>query len=420
MSISQRVTFLVLAFSVIACAQTKQLFLSEDYKETIKNSLELAIQHGGKAILDENGKSNCDYEMVSGTWEEYEAMWHTGQLIQGLLTAYAVTNNEQALFHARRAGDWWVSRAYPEGHHLAGYVNAAHGGKLGKLINTTTVADGTPGLFDLTDVTKDKKYADVATSAGKWILDNLYLPEERLSYNIVDSETGEIWKDRSPHRQHQGLPFNIRHMARPNAEGYLWGDMYRHTGEQHYLDAFLEICDGLVDTQSDNGWWMEFEPNDPKTGKIHGRFNTWNAEALVEAYDLTKDKKYLDAATETAKALARIQQDNGMIYYNSFTDGTFDKRSPCGSATSFAGILWLRLHELGNPAFEENIKAALQFTLANQYPIDHADENLAGGYLEIRQKGSKKGRIKVIFRDISTSFGMRFLSDVYRHVYKNP
>ncbi|MEM6320275.1 MAG: hypothetical protein AAF960_21580 [Bacteroidota bacterium] len=67
-------------------------------------------------------------------------MWHTGQLIQGLLAAYVVTNYEQALFHARRAGDWWVSRAYPKGHHLAGYVNAAHGGKLGKLINTTTVS----------------------------------------------------------------------------------------------------------------------------------------------------------------------------------------------------------------------------------------------------------------------------------------
>ena len=404
---------LILAFQ--SCAQTQKMSLGDSYKNKIETSLQKSTSHAINSILDENGKSKCDYEMVSGTWEEYEAMWHTGQLIQGLLEAYSVTKNEDALKNAIRAGDWWVSRTFSKGHPLHGYLNGAHGGKLGKLINTTTIADGTPGLFDLTDVTGDRKYADVATSAGKWILENLYIPEERLSYNIVDSETGEIWKDRSPHAQHQGLPFNIRHMARPNAEGYLWADMYRHTKNEKYKSAFLEICDGLVDMQSDNGWWMEFEPNDPKTGKIHGRFNTWNAEALLEAYDLTKNDKYLNAATKTAQALAGVQQKNGVVFYSSYTDGNHDERSPCGSATSFAGIVWLRLYELGNTSFEGNIKKALNFTLSNQFPLNHADENLAGAYLEIRQKGGKKGKLKIIFRDISTSFGMRFLSDVYQH-----
>ena len=49
--------------------------------------------------------------------------------------------------------------------------------------------------------------------------------------------------------------------------------------------------------------------------------------------------------------LASIQQKNGVIFYLSYTDGSVDDRSPCGSGTSFAGILWLRLLELGYARF---------------------------------------------------------------------
>ncbi|WP_344820982.1 hypothetical protein [Aquimarina gracilis] len=399
-------------------AQNPKLRLDENYKSKIEVSLNQAIQHTSEAMLDENGMAKGDYHIITGEWKAYEAAWHTGQAIYGLLEAYQVTGNQKAHDEAIRAGKWWVGLQFPKGHNLEGYLNAKHGNKLGDLINTTTIADGTPGLFNLSDITKDKTYADVATNAGAWILDHLYIPEERLSYNIVDGKTGEIWKDRSPHEQHQNLPFNIKHVARPNAEGYLWKDMYVHTGEERYKDAFLEICDKLIDDQSKNGWWMDFEPNDPTTGKVHGRFNTWNAEALIEAYTLTKEQKYLDAALKTAKALAKVQDKTGVIWYSSYLNGNHDKRSPCGSAASFAGILWLQLYEFGITDFEENIKRALNFTLKNQFSKDHKDPNLAGAYYEIRQKAKKDGTFQLYYRDIATSFGMRFLSKVYQSAYK--
>ncbi len=409
--------FLLLFLALQACGQKQQLGLSNGYRAKIEASLHLGIQHASEACLDEEGKARGDYEMISGKWSEYEPAWHTGQLIQGLLAAYEVTQNKKALEQAKKAGDWWISLQFPKGHILEGYLKAIHGASVGNLINTTTITDGTPGLFDLTDTTGDTKYAEVATAAGKWILDNLYLPEHRLSYNIVDPLTGEIWKDRSPHAQHQGHEITIQQVARPNAEGYLWKDMYLFKGEQRYKEAFLELCDGLIERQSDNGFWMDFEPNDPNTGKIHARFNTWNAEALVEAYILTKDKKYLRAAMKTAEGLASIQQDNGVIFYVSYTDGTVDDRSPCGSGTAFAGILWLRLMELGKPDFLENIKKAMDFTLKNQFSKDHADKNLAGGYFEIRQKAKGNGQMKLIYRDIATAFGLRFLSKVYQYEF---
>lgn len=401
-----------------SCAQLPKLDLEFGYKSKIEKSLERGIHHAAKVCLDKEGKARGDYEMISGEWTEYEPAWHTGQLIQGLLEAYQVTQNEDALTHAQKAGDWWLSLQFPEGHPLYGYLNAIHGANVGNLINTTTITDGTPGLFDLSEVTGDKKYAEVATSAGQWILDNLYLPSYRLSYNIVDPKTGEVWKDKSPHEQHQGHEITIKQVARPNAEGYLWKDMYSFTGDHRYKTAFLELCDGLLETQSDNGFWMDFEPNDPNTGKIHARFNTWNAEALIEAYTLSKDQKYLAAALKTGKGLAQIQQETGVIFYLSYTDGSVDDRSPCGSGTSFAGILWLRLLEQGKTEFIPNIKKALDFTLKTQFAPNHSDENLAGGYFELRQTASKNGKMKMIYRDIATAFGLRFLSDVHQYEFQ--
>lgn len=409
--------FSILLMSLSCNAQNKKIELNKTYKNKIEISLTSGIHHATAVCLDTAGKARGDYELVSGTWAEYEPAWHTGQLIKGLLEAYQVTKNKKALTTAIKAGDWWVTLQFPKGHKLEGYLNAIHGDNVGNLINTTTIADGTPGLFQLSRVTGNNTYANVATSAGKWILDNLYVKEHKLSYNIVDPITGEIWKDKSPHEQHQGAPITIKQVARPNAEGYLWKDMYEHTGEKRYKEAYLEICDGLLEKQSDNGFWMDFEPNDPKTGKIHARFNTWNAEALLEAYHLTKDKKYLEGALKTGQGMASIQDENGIIYYTSYTDGSADKKSPCGSGTSFAGILWLRLYELGYYEFKQNITKALDFTLQNQFPENHTDKNLAGGYFEMRLK-AKKGNVKLIYRDIATSFGLRFLSAVHKFEFQ--
>lgn len=409
-----RLILLSVLFVQTACeAQDHKLELSENYKEKIETSLLSGINHASTVCLDEEGKAKGDYELVSGEWTQYEPAWHTGQLIKGLLDAHKVTGSENALKSAVKAGNWWVTLQFPKGHPLEGYMNAVHGDKVGNLINTTTIADGTPGLFQLSRITGDDKYADVATSAGKWILDNLYVKEHKLSYNIVDPETGEIWKDKSPHEQHQADPITIKQVARPNAEGYLWKDMYEHTGEEAYKTAYLELCDGLLEKQSDNGFWMDFEPNNPKTGKIHARFNTWNAEALLEAYYLSKDKKYLQGSLKLAQGLANIQDKNGIIYYTSYTDGSADEKSPCGSGTSFAGILWLRLYQLGYREFKDNITKALDFTLQNQFPENHADKNLAGGYFEMRLK-IKKGKVQMIYRDIATAFGLRFLSEIHQ------
>jgi beta-glucuronidase len=375
-----------------------------------------ALRDGGRyaaiVLLDDKGRARGDYDSVRGEWLEYEPAWHTGQVVWGLIEAHRITGDAALLAAARRGGEWWATLELREPAALAGMLNAAHGGRLGPLINFTTLSDGTPGLFALSRVTGNPRYADVATRAGDWSLRNLYLEREAMLYNIVDPKTGDVWKDRSPHHP-DAKPATLTQVARPNAEGFLFLDMYRHTGKPEYRKAFLNLADGLVRRQDANGLWMAFEPNDHKTSKIHPRFNLWYAEALIEVFEETGDRRYLDAAVRTARTTTKMQREDGAIFYDNNIDANTGirarERSLTGSAVAFAGLIWLRLRDHGFEEFTPNIERSLRWLLANRYPTNHPDPNLRGGFLETWVKNDD-GATRIQVRDIATAFALRFLA----------
>lgn len=384
------------------------------YRErTAAGPLDAAVRSGADyaadVLLDENGKSRCDYNWRAGQWHPYEEAWHTGQVIYGLLHAYEHTADDRYLAAARRAGDWWITLAIgDEQPKLAGYLRAEHAGPVGAVINFTTIADGTPGLYELSRVTGDDRYAAAATRAADWALEHLYLEDEGLIIDLVDSETGEILRDRSPFFEGE---LTVHQIARPNNEGFLYYDAYRFTGKDKYREVFINLCNSLVDKQSDNGFWMDYHPNNPEDGKIHPRSNTWYAESLLRGYELTGDKRYRRAALRTARALVKLQKKHGVIYYRNYADGRHNPKSLCGSALSFAGLLWLELRELGHDEFTEPIEKAREWVLNNRFATDHPDPNLGGAFLETRRYERAEGN-KIYVRDIATAFGLRFLTEL--------
>lgn len=376
-------------------------------KEEIFQAIKQGAAFSSNVILDDSGKSRCDYNMITGRWEEYEPAWHTGQQIFGLVEAFKVLGDSSLLNRASEAGDWWKTLEFTDHPQLTGMLNAKHAGPHGDLINFTTVTDGTNGIFELYRLTKDEELLQVSIRVADWMLKNMYIEKEALFYNIVDPATGEVWTDKSPH--HDVEKASLKQVARPNNEGYFFLDLYKETGVERYKKVFLNLCDGLVKRQGEEGLWMDFEPNDPESGKIHPRFNLWYAESLLEGYELTGNKEYLDAALKTARFYTRLQKPDGTIYYHNYLDGKYRRDSLCGSAVSFAGILWLRLERLGYSEFAENIQKSLNWVLDNRFSPDHPDMNLAGGFLETRTV-RYDDVYAIMMRDIATSFGLRFLS----------
>lgn len=275
-----------------------------------------------------------------------------------------------------------------------------------------------PGIYELSRVTKDKKYAQVATNAARWMMKNMYYPEKGVCYDVVDAKTGEVQKEKSPFWEVQGKKDQqLFDVSRPNTEGWLFKDAYEFSGDKAFKDAFLVLCNSLVDLQGPEGLWMMFMPNTAAVQSFHPRFNLWYAESLLEAYDMTKDKKYLESAAKVARVHAHAQQKDGTLFYEHFLNGQApDEGSICGSGVAFSGILWMRLAKYGYTEFNDNIERSARWLVRNRYAADHPDPNLRGGVIETRAR-SKKGKIWLVNRDIATSFGIRFLVDYLHYKY---
>ena len=386
-------------------------------KQEVLKALNQMAHYASNVLLDETGKSKCDYNLIEGKWYEYEPPWHTGQIISGLIDVYNITKNEEYLSRAKQAGDWWCSLLITDHPKLKGMLNAAHGDVSGKIIVFATVSDGTPGLFKLYKTTGDQKYAEVPTSAGEWMMKHMYIPEHKLFYDAVDPVTGEVYKENSPFVDKEDKSA-LFHIARPNNEGSLFKDMYEFTGNEKHKEMFIELCESLLMYQGSEGLWMDFGPNHKDVGTFHPRFNLWYAESLLEGYDLTGDKRYLEAAKKTLTFYTKFQKNDGTFYYKNYLDGSSNKNSICGSAVSFTGILWMRLIGYGvGDEFKENVEKSANWVMKNRFGQDHPDPNLRGAVLNSRTR-RKHDKIWMTQRDVGTSFGMRFLSAYYNYKFK--
>jgi uncharacterized protein YyaL (SSP411 family) len=386
----------------------------QDQKESVLKAIKDVSDFAAFTLLDEYGKSRCDYNITEGKWYEYEPPWHTGQVINALVESYKITNNTSYLKEAVRAGNWWIGLQITDHPKLKGMLNAIHGDGNDNIV-FATISDGTPGLFNLYKITGDKKYAQVATSAGQWMLENMYVPEHGVFYDVVKPNTGEVMKENSPFwpdKKNQTL-YDV---ARPNNEGSLFKDMYEFTGKEEYKKVFIELCESLVEKQDGMGLWMDFTPNNKDAGTYHPRFNLWYAESLIEGFDLTGNRKYLDAAAKTLRTYLKAMRKDGTFFYVNYLDGRNNENSITGSATAFCGMLAISLVKNGYEEFKESIERSAKWILLNRFSADHPDLNLRGSVIDTRTR-SRKGRVWLTQRDVGTSFGLRFLCDYYNYKF---
>lgn len=390
---------------------------SQVKKEDLKIAIKQSADYIANTLLDKEGKSKCDYNLTEGKWYDYEVPWHTGQAVYALLAAYKQTGNKAYLQAAKKGGDYWVGMEIKDQSVLKGMVAAKHGDVIGEdFIVFATVSDGTPGIYELSRVTKDQKYAKVATSAAAWMLNNMYYAEAGVCYDNIDAKTGEVLKEKSPFwkdKPNQKL-FDV---SRPNTEGWLFMDAYEFSGDNKFKEAYINLCNSLVEKQGKEGVWMQFMPNFIEEQSFHPRFSLWYAESLVKGYELTKDKRYLDAAANTARTFAKAQLKDGTIFYDNYLNGRQpDKGSATGSSVAFAGILWMQLSKYGYKEFEQNIERSAVWLMNNRYDVKHPDPNLRGAVLETRTR-LRNGKVWLVNRDIGTSFGLRFLTDYLKFKY---
>lgn len=362
-------------------------------------------------LIDETGQSRCDYNIFDNKWTPYETPWHTGQLINALLESYKVTGRAKYLEKAVFCGNWWISLEIKDDSPLKGMVKGIHGDHMDdNLIVFATISDGTPGLYNLSRVTNNPVYAQVVTRAAKWMLENMYDARLGVCYDNVDMRTGKVIK------KAQDFAGKLYYFYRPNTEGFLFKDAYDFSGDDTFRKAYLTLCDSLISFQTKEGLWMQFKPNDIGKGVFHPRYNLWNAESLLEAYDMTLDSKYLEAAAKTARFYIKYQDNSGAMFYNAKLDGSIDRSTICSSEAAFAGLIWMRLVGYGYPEFKQYYERSALWLMNASFSVEHEDPNLRGAVVEIKTSISK-GKTKIVNRDIGTTFALRFLTSYYKLLY---
>jgi hypothetical protein len=388
----------------------------DSLQRAVLGAIRSCATYASYVLLDAKGESRCEYDLLAGKWQPYEPAWHTGQIIYGLLEAYRLTGDTAYLAAAKRGGEWWMSLQIRDHPVLGGMLRAIHGAGINAII-FATVSDGTNGIFELSRETGDQRYAGVATEAGRWMLKHMYIPGDRLFYDAVDPATGEAQKVHSPFWADKPVQV-LTDVARPNNEGYLFLDMFRFTGDSSCFRVFVDVCEGLVEKQGPEGLWMEFTPNNKAKGSFHPRFNLWYAESLIQGYELTGRREFLDAALRTLRWYAKFQKKDGTIFYDNFLNGSSIESSPSGSTVAFAGLLWLQLYRHGvGEEFIGNIERSFRWIMHSRFSVNHPDPNLAGGVYNLRVRGKGEG-MAVVQRDLGTSFGLRFLAAYYRHTFQ--
>lgn len=62
-------------------------------KEEILRAIRSGSTYAANVLLDEEGKSRCDYNVREGKWYPFEEPWYTGQLINALVDVYKLTRD---------------------------------------------------------------------------------------------------------------------------------------------------------------------------------------------------------------------------------------------------------------------------------------------------------------------------------------
>lgn len=166
--------FFCVVFSII-CGLFSSLFAQSKITESeLISRIRECADYAYEILIDEEGKSRCDYNLFESNWIPYETPWHTGQLINALLEAYRVTGEKAYLDKATFSGNWWIGLEIKNHPILNGMIKGIHGSHMDdNLIVFATISDGTPGIYNLSKVTKNPVYAETATRAAKWMLENM-------------------------------------------------------------------------------------------------------------------------------------------------------------------------------------------------------------------------------------------------------
>ncbi len=147
----------------------------------------------------------------------------------------------------------------------------------------------------------------------------------------------------------------------------------QETGDPTIHDSLVRASDWLVAAQDEDGCWRRFVS--PFAHSKNGTYNTRSAFGLVRSFDVTRDRRYLDAADRNVAWALSTAQPNGWLPGNCLTTNPDDRALTHTIAYSMRGILEVGV-ATGNATY---VEAAL--TMARRVAERQNPDGSMSGYL---------------------------------------
>lgn len=128
-----------------------------------------------------------------------------------------------------------------------------------------------------------------------------------------------------------------------------WVRAFEEENDERYRQAAVRAADWMIDVMDDDGCWRKF--GSPMTGKQINTYNTRSAWSLARVFDITNERRYLDAAIKNAEWALTQRNAKGWLAQNCLQDNN----QPFTHTIAYAmrGLL-----EIGAVAQREDLIAA--------------------------------------------------------------
>lgn len=339
------------------------------------------------------GSFRGEYIVATQHWDFFGPTWHGGQAVKALAQAHQLESNPKYLRAAQAGAEFILGNQVTSGPD-EGFITAYE--ELPDTVYTSAILESLDGLLVLGQEVDQPRYPQAALAAAKWCRDRAWIRGEGLVRDLYDPkarvfiEFACIAKDNAP--------------GRPLADDAIFLKAYQLTGESAYRDAFYEIAHRLIRDERPSGNWLDFGPCKPATGQIHPRHAYWWGMPMIDAWQDSRESRWLDAACRAGEWYVKAQRNDGGLFR--FTDHHF-KTDCFGHATSgimCAAIFWIRLfHETGDRLWLEPIRKAMSYAMVMQFR-NPSDPNLKGCILEKVNPPDGTDRSPFYIRDLGTIF----------------
>ncbi|WP_035802870.1 hypothetical protein [Deferrisoma camini] len=158
-----------------------------------------------------------------------------------------------------------------------------------------------------------------------------------------------------------------------------WGliDAYRVTGNERYREAARKNCQWALGQQLRNGWWRNnclLDNSKPFTHTI-----AYAMRGFLEVGDFLGEERFVEAALKAARALVKRQRDDGS-WAGQYSRWWRPKAEwTCCTGNCQLAVNFIRLYEItGDRAFFDSAVRANRFTMSIQ-DLETDDPNVRGG-----------------------------------------